>query len=122
VSNLSFVCWYVFNLLLGTSIYIEKGIVYVGLSTVCVFSHLQSFSEHTYPQIREELPLIIALNCRLSHFSNGIVVFSGNLDKQTSLGNTALHYCSMFSKPECLKLLLRSKPTVDVGECRQCLQ
>lgn len=42
--------------------------------------------------------------------------FSGNLDKQTALGNTALHYCSMFEKPECLKLLLRSKPTVDVGE------
>lgn len=42
--------------------------------------------------------------------------FSGNLDKQTAQGNTALHYCSMFDKPECLKLLLRSKPTVDVGE------
>ncbi|KAB1258079.1 Arf-GAP with SH3 domain; ANK repeat and PH domain-containing protein 1, partial [Camelus dromedarius] len=38
----------------------------------------------------------------------------GNLDKQTTLGNTALHYCSMYGKPECLKLLLRSKPTVDV--------
>lgn len=44
---------------------------------------------------------------------------SGNLDKQTALGNTALHYCSMYSKPECLKLLLRSKPTVDVGEYGQ---
>ena len=42
--------------------------------------------------------------------------FSGNLDKQTALGNTALHYCSMYGKPECLKLLLRSKPTVDVGK------
>lgn len=43
--------------------------------------------------------------------------FSGNLDKQTSVGNTVLHYCSMYGKPECLKLLLRSKPTVDIGEC-----
>lgn len=43
--------------------------------------------------------------------------FSGNLDKQTSVGNTVLHYCSMYGKPECLKLLLRSKPTVDIGKC-----
>ncbi|XP_036306299.1 arf-GAP with SH3 domain, ANK repeat and PH domain-containing protein 1-like [Pipistrellus kuhlii] len=38
----------------------------------------------------------------------------GNLDKQTAQGNTALHYCSMFQKPECLKLLLRRKLAVDV--------
>ncbi|XP_073925330.1 arf-GAP with SH3 domain, ANK repeat and PH domain-containing protein 1 isoform X3 [Castor canadensis] len=48
------------------------------------------------------------------HLVDFLVQNCGNLDKQTSLGNTALHYCSMFSKPECLKLLLRSKPTVDV--------
>uniref|UniRef100_A0A672TWC7 ArfGAP with SH3 domain, ankyrin repeat and PH domain 1 n=1 Tax=Strigops habroptila TaxID=2489341 RepID=A0A672TWC7_STRHB len=41
-------------------------------------------------------------------------MFSGNLDKQTALGNTVLHYCSMYNKPECLKLLLRGKPTIDV--------
>lgn len=44
------------------------------------------------------------------------LVFSGNLDKQTALGNTVLHYCSMYNKPECLKLLLRGKPTIDVGK------
>ncbi|XP_059579727.1 arf-GAP with SH3 domain, ANK repeat and PH domain-containing protein 1 isoform X2 [Alligator mississippiensis] len=38
----------------------------------------------------------------------------GNLDKQTALGNTVLHYCSIYNKPECLKLLLRGKPTVDI--------
>lgn len=43
-------------------------------------------------------------------------IFSGNLDKQTALGNTVLHYCSMYNKPECLKLLLRGKPTLDVGK------
>lgn len=53
------------------------------------------------------------------HFFPNAVVSSGNLDKQTALGNTALHYCGMYSKPECLKLLLRSKPTVDVGEYGQ---
>ncbi|XP_015417105.1 PREDICTED: arf-GAP with SH3 domain, ANK repeat and PH domain-containing protein 1 isoform X2 [Myotis davidii] len=48
------------------------------------------------------------------HLVDFLVQNCGNLDKQTAQGNTALHYCSMFDKPECLKLLLRSKPTVDV--------
>ncbi|XP_032729417.1 arf-GAP with SH3 domain, ANK repeat and PH domain-containing protein 1 isoform X4 [Lontra canadensis] len=48
------------------------------------------------------------------HLVDFLVQNCGNLDKQTTLGNTALHYCSMYSKPECLKLLLRSKPTVGV--------
>ncbi|MEE6463121.1 hypothetical protein FKM82_005783 [Ascaphus truei] len=37
----------------------------------------------------------------------------GNLDKQTGKGNTALHYCCIYNKPECLKLLLKGKPTID---------
>uniref|UniRef100_M3ZIF0 ArfGAP with SH3 domain, ankyrin repeat and PH domain 1 n=1 Tax=Xiphophorus maculatus TaxID=8083 RepID=M3ZIF0_XIPMA len=40
---------------------------------------------------------------------------SGNLDKQTEWGNTALHYCCMYEKPECLKLLLRGKPATDIA-------
>ncbi|XP_014643443.1 PREDICTED: arf-GAP with SH3 domain, ANK repeat and PH domain-containing protein 1 isoform X2 [Ceratotherium simum simum] len=48
------------------------------------------------------------------HLVDFLVQNCGNLDKQTALGNTALHYCSVYEKPECLKLLLRSKPTVDV--------
>nr|XP_027806065.1 arf-GAP with SH3 domain, ANK repeat and PH domain-containing protein 1 isoform X3 [Marmota flaviventris] len=48
------------------------------------------------------------------HLVDFLVQNCGNLDKQTSLGNTVLHYCSMYGKPECLKLLLRSKPTVDI--------
>ncbi|KAF6323097.1 ArfGAP with SH3 domain, ankyrin repeat and PH domain 1 [Rhinolophus ferrumequinum] len=48
------------------------------------------------------------------HLVDFLVQNCGNLDKQTAVGNTALHYCSMYDKPECLKLLLRSKPTVDV--------
>nr|KAF6392637.1 hypothetical protein mPipKuh1_007826 [Pipistrellus kuhlii] len=48
------------------------------------------------------------------HLVDFLVQNCGNLDKQTALGNTALHYCSMFEKPECLKLLLRGKPAVDV--------
>ncbi|XP_040287164.1 arf-GAP with SH3 domain, ANK repeat and PH domain-containing protein 1 isoform X4 [Bufo bufo] len=38
----------------------------------------------------------------------------GNLDKPTGKGNTALHYCCIYNKPECLKLLLRGKPTIDL--------
>ncbi|XP_076412089.1 arf-GAP with SH3 domain, ANK repeat and PH domain-containing protein 1 isoform X10 [Peromyscus maniculatus bairdii] len=48
------------------------------------------------------------------HLVDFLVQNCGNLDKQTSVGNTVLHYCSMYGKPECLKLLLRSKPTVDI--------
>nr|XP_020667097.1 arf-GAP with SH3 domain, ANK repeat and PH domain-containing protein 1 [Pogona vitticeps]XP_020667098.1 arf-GAP with SH3 domain, ANK repeat and PH domain-containing protein 1 [Pogona vitticeps] len=38
----------------------------------------------------------------------------GYLDKQTTLGNTALHYCSIYNKPECLKLVLKSKSVIDI--------
>ncbi|XP_073446440.1 arf-GAP with SH3 domain, ANK repeat and PH domain-containing protein 1 isoform X3 [Dendrobates tinctorius] len=38
----------------------------------------------------------------------------GNLDKPTGKGHTALHYCCIYNKPECLKLLLRGKPTMDL--------
>ncbi|KAM5211285.1 arf-GAP with SH3 domain, ANK repeat and PH domain-containing protein 1 isoform 4-T4 [Hipposideros larvatus] len=48
------------------------------------------------------------------HLVDFLVQNCGNLDKQTAVGNTALHYCSMYDKPECLKLLLRSKPALDV--------
>ncbi|XP_055963742.1 arf-GAP with SH3 domain, ANK repeat and PH domain-containing protein 1 isoform X4 [Sorex fumeus] len=48
------------------------------------------------------------------HLVDFLIQNCGNLDKQTTLGNTVLHYCSMYGKSECLKLLLRSKPTVDI--------
>ncbi|XP_021107662.1 arf-GAP with SH3 domain, ANK repeat and PH domain-containing protein 1 isoform X9 [Heterocephalus glaber] len=48
------------------------------------------------------------------HLVDFLVQNCGNLDKQTSMGNTVLHYCSVYSKPECMKLLLRGKPTVDI--------
>ncbi|XP_042636845.1 arf-GAP with SH3 domain, ANK repeat and PH domain-containing protein 1 [Orycteropus afer afer] len=48
------------------------------------------------------------------HLVDFLVQNCGNLDKQTALGNTVLHYCSMHGKPECLKLILRGKPTVDI--------
>ncbi|XP_026515724.1 arf-GAP with SH3 domain, ANK repeat and PH domain-containing protein 1 [Terrapene carolina triunguis] len=48
------------------------------------------------------------------HLVDFLVQNCGNLDKQTALGNTILHYCSIYNKPECLKLLLRGKPTIDI--------
>ncbi|XP_006879348.1 PREDICTED: arf-GAP with SH3 domain, ANK repeat and PH domain-containing protein 1 [Elephantulus edwardii] len=48
------------------------------------------------------------------HLVDFLVQNCGNLDKQTAVGNTVLHYCSLYGKPECLKLVLRSKPTVEI--------
>ncbi|XP_043922969.1 arf-GAP with SH3 domain, ANK repeat and PH domain-containing protein 1 isoform X2 [Protopterus annectens] len=48
------------------------------------------------------------------HIVDFLVQNCGNLDKQTGKGNTALHYCCMHGKLECLKLLLRGKPSVDI--------
>lgn len=39
-----------------------------------------------------------------------------NLDKQTVKGSTALHYCCLTDNSECLKLLLRGKATIEIGE------
>lgn len=41
---------------------------------------------------------------------------SGNLDKQTGKGSTALHYCCLTDNAECLKLLLRGKASIETGE------
>ncbi|XP_069776613.1 arf-GAP with SH3 domain, ANK repeat and PH domain-containing protein 1-like isoform X8 [Narcine bancroftii] len=48
------------------------------------------------------------------HLVDFLVQNSGNLDKQTTKGNTAIHYCCMFDKVECLKLLLRGKPSLNL--------
>ncbi|XP_058232869.1 arf-GAP with SH3 domain, ANK repeat and PH domain-containing protein 1 isoform X3 [Hemibagrus wyckioides] len=48
------------------------------------------------------------------HLVDFLVQNSGNLDKQTERGNTALHYCCIYERHECLKLLLRGKPATDI--------
>ncbi|BFZ21187.1 hypothetical protein BsWGS_24226 [Bradybaena similaris] len=35
---------------------------------------------------------------------------TGNLDKKTNSGDTALHLCAEFNRTECMKLLLRTRP------------
>uniref|UniRef100_A0AAZ3QW61 ArfGAP with SH3 domain, ankyrin repeat and PH domain 1b n=1 Tax=Oncorhynchus tshawytscha TaxID=74940 RepID=A0AAZ3QW61_ONCTS len=49
------------------------------------------------------------------HLVDFLVQNSGNLDRQTENGNTALHYCCLYEKQECLKLLLRGKPAIDIA-------
>lgn len=44
------------------------------------------------------------------------VCSSGNLDKQTARGSTALHYCCLTDNSECLKLLLRGKASVSISK------
>lgn len=45
-----------------------------------------------------------------------LISFSNNLDAQTVKGNTALHYCSLHNKTECLKLLLKAKANTLISE------
>uniref|UniRef100_A0A673IQ34 Arf-GAP with SH3 domain, ANK repeat and PH domain-containing protein 1-like n=1 Tax=Sinocyclocheilus rhinocerous TaxID=307959 RepID=A0A673IQ34_9TELE len=56
------------------------------------------------------------------HLVDFLVQNSGNLDKQTERGNTALHYCCLYEKHECLKLLLRGKPATDISELHMHVQ
>uniref|UniRef100_A0A452QUA3 ArfGAP with SH3 domain, ankyrin repeat and PH domain 2 n=1 Tax=Ursus americanus TaxID=9643 RepID=A0A452QUA3_URSAM len=50
------------------------------------------------------------------HIVDFLVQNSGNLDKQTGKGSTALHYCCLTDNAECLKLLLRGKASIETGE------
>uniref|UniRef100_A0A671Z527 ArfGAP with SH3 domain, ankyrin repeat and PH domain 1a n=1 Tax=Sparus aurata TaxID=8175 RepID=A0A671Z527_SPAAU len=50
------------------------------------------------------------------HLVDFLVQNSGNLDGQTDGGNTALHYCCLYNKPQCVKLLLRGKPDLHISK------
>ncbi|XP_075878297.1 arf-GAP with SH3 domain, ANK repeat and PH domain-containing protein 1a [Nelusetta ayraudi] len=49
------------------------------------------------------------------HLVDFLVQNSGNVDAQTDGGNTALHYCCLFDKPQCAKLLLRGNADVHLA-------
>ncbi|RXN19101.1 arf-GAP with SH3 ANK repeat and PH domain-containing 2-like isoform X1 [Labeo rohita] len=51
----------------------------------------------------------------LSHVYFPCLLTNLNLDKQTSKGSTALHYCCLTDNSECLKLLLRGKASIDIA-------
>ncbi|XP_042188835.1 arf-GAP with SH3 domain, ANK repeat and PH domain-containing protein 2a isoform X3 [Callorhinchus milii] len=62
------------------------------------------------------LHLAVRLVDRTSlHVVDFLVQNSGNLDKQTAKGSTALHYCCLNDNLECLKLLLRGKASIDIA-------
>uniref|UniRef100_A0A3Q3N0A8 ArfGAP with SH3 domain, ankyrin repeat and PH domain 2b n=1 Tax=Labrus bergylta TaxID=56723 RepID=A0A3Q3N0A8_9LABR len=48
------------------------------------------------------------------HIVDFLAQNSGDLDKQTVRGSTALHYCCLTDNSECLKLLLRGKASVSI--------
>ncbi|XP_072417521.1 arf-GAP with SH3 domain, ANK repeat and PH domain-containing protein 2a [Chiloscyllium punctatum] len=62
------------------------------------------------------LHLAVRLVDRTSlHIVDFLVQNSGNLDKQTTKGSTALHYCCLNDNVECLKLLLRGKASIEIA-------
>lgn len=55
-----------------------------------------------------------------NYLSSFLYSKSGNLDKQTCKGSTALHYCCLTDNVECLKLLLRGKASIEIGKRVMC--
>uniref|UniRef100_A0A674D2K3 ArfGAP with SH3 domain, ankyrin repeat and PH domain 2 n=1 Tax=Salmo trutta TaxID=8032 RepID=A0A674D2K3_SALTR len=49
------------------------------------------------------------------HIVDFLAQNSGNLEKQTAKGSTALHYCCLTDNSECLKLLLRGRASVSIA-------
>ncbi|ELW72055.1 Arf-GAP with SH3 domain, ANK repeat and PH domain-containing protein 2 [Tupaia chinensis] len=65
------------------------------------------------PQVPAGRPLPVLWAVTLS--SPPLPSASGNLDKQTGKGSTALHYCCLTDNAECLKLLLRGKASIEIA-------
>lgn len=62
------------------------------------------------------LHLAVRLVDRTSlHIVDFLTQNSLNLDKQTTKGSTALHYCCLTDNSECLKLLLRGKASIEIA-------
>ncbi|XP_042633757.1 arf-GAP with SH3 domain, ANK repeat and PH domain-containing protein 2-like [Cyprinus carpio] len=97
-----------------------------------IFSLIQVYAEgldlmETIQQANQHEPGETALHFAVRmvdrnslHIVDFLVQNSGNLDKQTAKGSTALHYCCSTDNSECMKLLLRGKASVtftnDAGE------
>ncbi|XP_017548333.1 arf-GAP with SH3 domain, ANK repeat and PH domain-containing protein 2 isoform X2 [Pygocentrus nattereri] len=90
-----------------------------------IFSLLQLYAEKLdlslpLPGLLQEkretaLHLAVLLADRTSlHMVDFLVHNCNNLDAQTVRGNTALHYCCLHNKTECLKLLLRAKANTHI--------
>uniref|UniRef100_A0A8C7D952 ArfGAP with SH3 domain, ankyrin repeat and PH domain 2a n=1 Tax=Oncorhynchus kisutch TaxID=8019 RepID=A0A8C7D952_ONCKI len=88
-----------------------------------IFSLIQVYAEGV--DLMEPIPLeqgetalhlAVRLVDRTSlHIVDFLTQNSVNLDKQTTKGSTALHYCCLTDNMECLKLLLRGKASIDIA-------
>ncbi|XP_060692523.1 arf-GAP with SH3 domain, ANK repeat and PH domain-containing protein 1 isoform X4 [Hemiscyllium ocellatum] len=85
-----------------------------------IFALIQAYAEKvnlseslpSYAQEPGETALHLAVHLAdltSLHIVDFLVQNCGNLSKQTMKGNTAVHYCCLFNKAECLKLLLRAR-------------
>ncbi|XP_064162163.1 arf-GAP with SH3 domain, ANK repeat and PH domain-containing protein 2 [Anguilla rostrata] len=87
-----------------------------------IFALLQLYAEEDLPvpnPVQEKgetaLHLAVLLADRTSlHMVDFLVHNCNHLDAQTVRGNTALHYCCLHNKTECLKLLLRAKANTHI--------
>uniref|UniRef100_A0A673BQV8 ArfGAP with SH3 domain, ankyrin repeat and PH domain 2b n=1 Tax=Sphaeramia orbicularis TaxID=375764 RepID=A0A673BQV8_9TELE len=101
-------------------------VLYEAVRTRDILSLIQVYAEgvdlmETIPQPNEHEPgeTVLHLAVRMVdrnslHIVDFLAQNSGNLDKQTSRGSTALHYCCLTDNSECLKLLLRGKASVSI--------
>ncbi|XP_047429462.1 arf-GAP with SH3 domain, ANK repeat and PH domain-containing protein 2b [Mugil cephalus] len=101
-------------------------VLYEAVRNKDVLSLIQVYAEgvdlmEAAPQPNEHEPgetvlhLAVRMGDRNSlHIVDFLAQNSGNLDKQTSRGSTALHYCCLTDNSECLKLLLRGKASVSI--------
>uniref|UniRef100_A0A667Y5N6 ArfGAP with SH3 domain, ankyrin repeat and PH domain 2b n=1 Tax=Myripristis murdjan TaxID=586833 RepID=A0A667Y5N6_9TELE len=99
-------------------------VLYEAVRTRDILSLIQVYAEgveltEAIPQPNEHEPGETALHLAVRmvdrnslHIVDFLAQNSGNLDKQTARGSTALHYCCLTDNSECLKLLLRGKASV----------
>ncbi|XP_042338992.1 arf-GAP with SH3 domain, ANK repeat and PH domain-containing protein 2-like, partial [Plectropomus leopardus] len=103
-------------------------VLYEAVRNRDIFSLIQVYAEgvdlmESIPQPNEHEPgeTVLHLAVRMVdrnslHIVDFLAQNSGNLDKQTAKGSTALHYCCLTDNSECLKLLLRGKASVSISE------
>uniref|UniRef100_A0A8D3E3F4 ArfGAP with SH3 domain, ankyrin repeat and PH domain 2a n=1 Tax=Scophthalmus maximus TaxID=52904 RepID=A0A8D3E3F4_SCOMX len=92
-----------------------------------IFSLIQVYAEgvdlmepiplnNGHEQGETALHLAVRLVDRTSlHIVDFLTQNSLNLDKQTTKGSAALHYCCLTDNSECLKLLLRGKASIEIA-------
>ncbi|XP_068197978.1 arf-GAP with SH3 domain, ANK repeat and PH domain-containing protein 2b isoform X2 [Antennarius striatus] len=101
-------------------------VLYESVRNRDILSLIQVYAEgvdlmESCPQPNEHEPgetvlhLAVRMGDRNSlHIVDFLAQNSGNLDKQTAKGSTALHYCCLTDDSECLKLLLRGRASVSI--------